>query len=330
MEDFEPKKLAILRILQILRQYSDKKHKLTQDQIAELLATEYGIKTERKAIGRNISLLRDAGYDIVTEHSGGSYIASDKFADSELHLMIDGILSSKHITAEHSRDLVERLCTLTNKYFRSNINYIFSANDWNRTDNEELFKNIDTVDTAIELGQQISFDYNKYGLDKKMHKTKTHRVSPYQMVLHNQRYYLMGFSMEGNKIIFFRIDHITNIAISAEPIKPITEIPGYEKGIDFKELSQARPYMYSDNPVPVEFIADYSIIDQIIDWFGDNAKVRRYEYDETKIKVRLKVSPEAMKLWALQYAMHVEIIEPVPLRLEILRILRQAADRYSR
>ncbi|MCR5660879.1 MAG: WYL domain-containing protein [bacterium] len=330
MEDFEPKKLAILRILQILRHYSDKKHKLTHEQVAEILAKEYGIQSERKAIGRNISLLRDAGFDIVTEHTGGSYLASDKFADSELHLIIDGILSSKHITAEHSRSLVERLCTLTNKYFRSNINYIFSANDWNKTDNKELFKNIETVDTAIELDLQITFDYNKYGLDKKMHKTRTHRVSPYQMVLHNQRYYLMGYSTEGKKIIFFRLDHITNISISDSKIKPITEIPGFEKGIDFKDLSQSRPYMYSDKPVPVEFIADYSIIDQIIDWFGDNARIRRYEYDETKIKVRLNVSPEAMKLWALQYAMHVEIIDPAPLRLEILRILKQAAERYSR
>mgnify|MGYP000713069462 CR=1 FL=1 len=58
MEGLEPKKLALIRIWQILKEYSDYDHPLTQDDIAAHLENDYGIIIERKAISRNISLLK--------------------------------------------------------------------------------------------------------------------------------------------------------------------------------------------------------------------------------------------------------------------------------
>ena len=50
MEGLEAKKLALLRILQILHKHSDLQHPLTQEKIAYYLDSEYGIVIERKAI----------------------------------------------------------------------------------------------------------------------------------------------------------------------------------------------------------------------------------------------------------------------------------------
>ena len=52
----ESKKLALLRILQILEKYSNCDHPLTQDEIVYRLDHDYGIEIERKAVGRNIEL----------------------------------------------------------------------------------------------------------------------------------------------------------------------------------------------------------------------------------------------------------------------------------
>ena len=60
----EPKKLALLRIWQILLKHSDYDHPLTQEDIIKYLESEYGIEMERKAVGKNIADLRDAGIDI--------------------------------------------------------------------------------------------------------------------------------------------------------------------------------------------------------------------------------------------------------------------------
>ena len=43
MDSFEPKKLALIRIWQILKDYSDYDHPLTQEDIAVKLENEYGI-----------------------------------------------------------------------------------------------------------------------------------------------------------------------------------------------------------------------------------------------------------------------------------------------
>ena len=186
MDALEPKKLALIRILQIFQQHSDYDHPLTQEDIAAFLEQEYGIIIERKAIGRNISLLKEAGYQIESGRNG-SYLDEREFEDSELHMLIDGVLNSKYITAKHSKDLIEKLCGLSNKYFRAHVKNVHSVNDWSKTDNQALFYNIERIDDAIEQGRQIRFDYNKYGVDKKLHRTATHRASPYQLVLHNQR-----------------------------------------------------------------------------------------------------------------------------------------------
>lgn len=122
MESFEPKKLALIRIWQILKDYSDYDHPLTQEDIAVKLENEYGIVIERKAISRNISLLKEAGVDIESRRAG-SYLERREFEDAELHMLIDGVLSSKYITAKHSKSIIERLCRLSNQYFRSNIKH---------------------------------------------------------------------------------------------------------------------------------------------------------------------------------------------------------------
>lgn len=262
MESFEPKKLALIRIWQILKEYSDCDHPLTQDDIARHLENDYGIVIERKAISRNISLLKEAGAEIESGHAG-SYLERRDFEDSELKLLIDGVLCSKYITAKHSKDLIDRLCGLSNKYFRSHVKNIHSVNDWYKTDNQALFYNIELIDTAIEEGKQIHYDYNKYGVDKKLHKSSHQYVSPYLMILHNQHYYLMAYSEYWGNMAFHRLDRITNMNISDKKATPIRNVSGYENGINYKELSSAMPYMFTDRPEHIDFIADIGIIDQL-------------------------------------------------------------------
>lgn len=328
MESFEPKKLALIRIWQILKEYSDCDHTLTQDDIAQHLVSEYGIVIERKAISRNISLLKEAGIEIESRRAG-SYLAERAFEDSELKLLIDGVLCSKHITAKHSKDLIDRLCGLSNKFFRSHVKNVYSVNEWSKTDNQALFYNIELVDIAIEQNRRIAYDYNKIGIDKKLHKSSYQVVSPYQLILHNQRYYLMAYSEFWGNMVFHRLDRITNMKISHKKATPIRSVPGYENGIDYKELSSAMPYMYSDTPEWIKLIADACIVDQIVDWFGTDVRMSTLE-DQDKVSVEIKASPNAMEHWAMQYINHVEIISPELLRNRIKEALESGLSKYKK
>ena len=230
MNSLESKKLALIRILEILRRYSDANHPLTQEEIICRLKKDYGISIERKAVSRNYSLLREAGYEINSSQKG-SYLESREFENSELKVLIDSVLSSKYITAKQSSSLIEKLSRLSNVYFKSHIKNVYSVNEWCKTDNQEVFYNIDTVNEAIDLDKKISFDYNKYGKDKKLHKSSKHVVSPYQLILQNQRYYLMGKSEKYDDISYFRLDRITNMKIENEALVKINTVKGFERGI---------------------------------------------------------------------------------------------------
>jgi len=325
MNTLEPKKLALIRILQILKKYSDYDHRLTHEDIAGFLENDYGIVIERKAISRNLSLLREAGFEIESGHSG-SYLAEREFEDSELRMLIDGVLNSKYITASHSKALIEKLCGLSNKFFRSHIKNIHSVNEWGKTDNQSLFYNIEIIDAAIAHGIPIEFDYNKYGIDKKLHKTVTHTASPYQLVLHNQRYYLMALNERWKNITFYRVDNITNMALTEHKRTPLRNVDGFEHGINYSELANSLPYMFTDKLEKITFYADEEIVDQIVDWFGKNVKIEKVD---DKLKVTVKASPNAMEFWAMQYLNYVEIIAPNELRERIKENLTNAINKYN-
>lgn len=326
MYGYEPKKLALLRILQILQKNSDCDHPLTQDEIARYLSDDYGIEIERKAIGRNLALLREAGYEIVSDRSG-SYLETREFTDAELQILIDGVLSDKYISEKYSRDLIEKLCSLSSRYFRSHIQYVHAVGEWGKTENKALFYHIELVDEAVRDGKMVEYNYNKYGIDKKLHKSSFQRVSPYQLILHNQRYYLMGYSSYWDKMVYHRMDRITDMKISDRTAVPIREVEGFADGINYNDLSVSMPYMFSDPPQMVEFIAENHITDQIVDWFGKN--VRMEAQDETHVRVTVRVSPTAMQFWAMQYAKYVAVTSPPALADQIRNNLLEAAGKYK-
>ena len=328
MSSLEPKKLALLRILQIMQKHSDYDHPLKQEDIIRLLKSEYGIEMERKAVGKNIADLRDAGIEIESRRAG-SYLASREFEDSELKLLIDGVLQSKYITARHSAQLIEKLCGLSNKYFRSHVKNVYSVNEWSKTENQAVFYNIEVIDEAIATGKRVQFYYSKYGVDAKLHRTSFQRVSPYQLILHNQRYYLMGYNDFVKRVIFQRLDHISNIKISDKPAIPLDEIEGYEGGVDFKKIATAMPYLFTDTPERIELIADKAVVDQIVDWFGRDIRMEYIPDDNKKVLVNLVASPTAMHYWALQYLNHVEVTKPESLRGRIRDSLDNGMKKYK-
>ena len=179
------KKALLLSILDILRRYSDEDHRLSQKDIVELLNRDYGMTVERKSIRRNILSLIECGYEIEyseavrmmpnrqTGEMEESYIWSDfylvrEFTDSELRLLIDGLLFSKHIPYSQCRELVEKLEGLSNNYFRARVKHIRTMPD-NTEPNKQLFYTIEILDEAITLGRQVSFQYIEYATDKRRH-----------------------------------------------------------------------------------------------------------------------------------------------------------------
>ena len=181
-------------------------------------------------------------------------------------------------------------------------------------------------DNDISLPPKAMALLSKIGADKKLHKTSEHTVSPYQFILRNQRYYLMAYNEKWQNMGFYRLDRITDMRMTRKPATAIRSVKGYESGIDYRAIATSLPYMFTDKPEYVEFLADAGIIDQIVDWFGDNARI---EQSGDRVKVGVRVSPMAMEYWAMQYLNAVEILSPASLRSRILANLEAAREKYN-
>lgn len=93
--------------------------------------------------------------------------------DGELRLLIDSLLFSAHVPYSQCKELVGKLERLSNSYFRSRIKHIARMLE-DKTDNRQIFLNIELLNEAISKKRKISFHYLEYGMDKKLH----HRARP--------------------------------------------------------------------------------------------------------------------------------------------------------
>ena len=228
MSDIHPKKLVILYILDILQKYTDEEHRLSQKEIQNILKREYEMTVDRKAVKRNLLNLIEyesnieyrevSRKDIFRKKDSVSYKGTSDFADKEiseddllwtdfylkqkftneeLRLLIDSLLFSKHIPYSQAKELIKKLESLSNIYFKSCSQYIYPL-PVERTDNKQVFYNIAILDDAIRKKKKVLFEYAEYHTDKKMHLKKRedgsvreYIITPYQMAVQEGKYYLI-------------------------------------------------------------------------------------------------------------------------------------------
>lgn len=322
----QAKKMLIINILDILKRYTDEDHRLSQREILDILDREYDMKADRKAVKRNLMNLIDFGYHI--EYSEATrmnkageeeslytdwYLEKD-FSDGELRILIDSLLFSKHIPYNQCKELIGKLEKLSSCYFQSRVKYIHTIPNDN-LENRQLFYTIEVLDQAIAKGRQVSFRYNEFGIDKKMHprkngegKVREYVINPYQMAAVNGYYYLICNYDKYDNISNYRLDRITEIKMLNTPVKPMKKVKGLENGLDLPKHMAEHIYMFSGESAPVRFRAKKYLIGEIIDWFGSD--VQFLTETEEEVTVRVVVNLEAMRKWALQYGVHVKVISP--------------------
>ena len=331
VETFEPKKLFILRILQVLEEFSDCNHRLRQSDIISLLKLQYDIECERKAVARNIAFLQQAGYDIVTDKDG-VYLASRKFEPSELRFLIDSVLSNRNICKSHTKDLIAKLTAEGNKYFKSYAKHVVNLDDWQKDNNCEYFYNIETICEAIELNRKISFSYNYFDADKRKQKHKAERstISPYRLFLKHGHYYLACNYDKYDNLAFIRLDRMSDVTLSEKSAKPPETVDNYELYNSLGKLDTYFPYMYVDKPVRIEFITANGtthMIDNVLDTFGRNADIT--DMGDGNYKFSLMASPAGMRFWLLQHGKYVKLLSPQSLVEQIKSDINEMKKLYS-
>lgn len=321
------KKMLNMLILEILKNYTDADHRLTQQEIIDLLKLNYGTECDRRSIRNNIRSLKDMGYEIATER--GCYLAERDFDDAELRMLIDSVLFSKNLSGVQAKRLIEKLKGFGNRYFHAKVSHVSNLPELFHSDNKQVMIALDTLNDAIEEKRKVSFIYNRYGTDFKLHprRDEPYIVNPYQMVANNGRYYLIGNYDKYDDLSHYRIDRITSVTVLSEPVKPRKKVKEFAKGWTLPKHMTEHIYMYSGDSVTVKFIAGMDLMDELIDWFGRDFHIE--EETNGKMMVTLKCNERAMKYWALQYGEYIEIKAPQSLREAVKASVLDMAKKYA-
>ncbi len=322
--------MSVLCILEILKEFSDENHPMTQTEIIEKIYSTYGLELERKSIGANIDSLIDFGFDIVKTDKG-SYLGQREFEPSEVSFLIDAVFSSRSIDSKNSKQLAEKLSGFLSKNQRKKYKYICKADEIVRSNNKQLFYTIDILNEAIEKGKKVEFNYNRFYFDQATREKKNQKqyiINPYFLINNQGKYYLVCNHDYYNEIANYKVELISNIKILDQDVKPVTKLKGCEKGVDMAKYANENIYMFHNKTVNAtlkienEYSAEY-----VVEWFGKNA--RFYQRDGV-VYADVSANEQALIYWCLQYGETIQLIEPLETRNEIKNKIKAIAEKYDK
>lgn len=351
MTDMQPKKMIILDVLDIMRKHTDEDHRLSQQQIQNLMEKEYGMKVDRKTVRRNLSKLIEFGFPIKYRgcefeskeiirngRHGKETILTDwyyvhEFMNGELRLLIDNVLLTDGLSKKDRIGLIRRLEELSSKYFHSEISKI-DMDIYGKCENREIIMTLEHIGSAISDGKQISFHYCDCGIDGNLKyrfdsngKKKQYTVNPYQLISQNGHSYLICNLPQYDDLTHFRIDRIKDCVPLDTPLKSLRMLKGFETGIKLSEYIKAHPNLWSGEPVHITFQCKKYMMNDIVDSFGTNLRIE--ELPDDMMKVYVQASESSMLHWAIQFADAVEVLSPQSLREQIAETLRNALRKYE-
>lgn len=308
------KKLLIIYIYEILKEYSDENHLLTQQDIIKLIKQIYDMDCERKSVGNNIDFLIDLGFDIIKVPHKGCYLGERVLEPSEVSFIIDSLFSNKSISGKQAKELSTKLSNLLSKYQRKRYHYIYKAEQVNRTNNKELFYNIEIIQEAIEKNKKISFNYVRSYYSEE-NTLKTYIINPYFLINSQGRYYLVcNFDYYG-EIANYKVDFIKNIKILDDERKTLNNLKRCENGIDISKYINEHIYLFGDKTVNATLkLSDENVITYVVEWFGENAKIYK---KENTFFADITSNEKALVYWCLQYGESVELLSPIETRNKI-------------
>lgn len=331
MEGEGKQKLKLLYLLDILEKESDDEHKLTMKAIIEKLESR-GIKAERKSIIRDLKLLMDYGFDIVSfgDNREGYFMASRKFSVSELRLLMDAVLSARFISLKQSKELILKLKTLTSESFAKKLENQLYIDERIKTPNNYVCENVDMINEAISKNKKIAFQYFGYSLDKQLTVLKEGREyfrSPYSLAWYDDKYYMICGDDYFNDLGHFRVDRMRHIRILEEARRSFKEVSEYKNGFDTADYVNSVFNMFTGKEEIVRIKFKKELINVVIEKFGEGVSLKKLDERHFEIRAAVKVS-EGFFSWVLQFGPKAEVLYPEEVRKEMKKLVGEMYGLY--
>ena len=248
--------------------------------------------------------IKDDFNRIIHNHSDrkkGYYAMPLTYDFSDVQLIAECIYASKFISEKEEKRLIGVVADLLNKHQKEKIIHDTFAVGRVKTNNKEVLSNILWINEAMSTkidGEahtpcKISFSYLTHGvgqIEKLVPRKRKYVVSPYQLMITDNNYYLLCYDDKYESIRTYRVDRMSNVqCLDDEPREGKEE---FEK-IDLKTYNQRHFSMFSGERKEVEMVFTNNLLDTVLDKLGTR-RVFYTKADEEHFRVNaiVEVSPQ--------------------------------------
>lgn len=330
---------------------------LTQTQIQHFVEKDFDMKTQRKAIGKNLENLFNAGnmdqslgfqleflgrerrkkskaassdgLDDESQilHVGWRVVEDAGFETSEIRMLIDSVIASSVIPQSQIKQLVQRLAALAPETI---VVPSVEREGHTRAVNNQFFLNVEILNEAILRHKTTRFFLGTFGKDGKIHKKRIdgtireYEATPIQLLISNGHYYVLVVFPKSEEIYKFRIDLLLDIEITEDlDIDANSERPS----VDILKYRSHHSYMMSGKVTKIVLRIQKTSLHTLYEQFGP--RLYFFNEDENTIEVEFQSDPDSVFFWALQYCQSVEVLSPQKLRDDLRRTGRSIVKKYS-
>ena len=324
MPKSDNQKVKILYIWDYLQKNSHEENPVRASELIKML-DGHNIRCDRKTVYSDIAALQDYGVDIISVpgKNGGYYIASRNFELPELKLLIDAVQSSRYLTEKKSRELIEKLCAQCNEQDGKLLKRTVLVSGRVKSMNETIYYNVDSIQEAITQNRQITFRYFDWDLgQKRRYREKEYIASPYGLCQDNENCYLLALS-ERHGVTSYRVDRMSDIGLLNTSRIPCPELTGKALHDHANRLFQ----MYSGDAVDVKLRFHRSLINVVIDRFGQDTMLIPDGDEHFNFTVKVAVSPMFLS-WVIGFGDKAKILYPQSVVDQCRNLCRQAMSQY--
>ncbi len=324
----QSKKMLPFDVLEILQQYTDENHRLSQREIEKILADRYDMSVDRRSIKRSLMDLIEMGCEIqyseinrtVRDKNSGEaeeqtiltdFYIEREFTDCEIRLLIDELIDTKSVTALHKKQLISKLERLSSVSFRKKNRTAGIVDPANS--NSHLFYILDILEEAIMSSSKVSLQYKsfKVGNNGRVEaECETVIVTPHDMKIINGDY-LLQCSKDDETEVMLKIALISDALI-------VNEMSNTKRKERINNIK---------NKHTVTFLTYEDILPALVEEFGQ--KSIRVESCGEKIIVNIRMEEKQAVKFGIEYADSVTILSPENIRLNVMERLQNGICRYK-
>ncbi len=314
MAGVQKSKLKLLYLVDILRKKTDENNYLAATEICDELS-QLDIPAERKSIYNDIDILREYGFDIIhtgSKNRGGYFLGAREFELAEIRLLSDAVQAANFISQKKTNQLVEKIESFASEKQAKILHSQVYVDNRPKCKNEEIYYTISLLDEAISAKVKVSFTYTKRRITEEFKTAKEEKnftVSPYALIWSDDHYYLVCNNEKYNNLMHLRIDKIKHLEKTNLPARHFSEVSDYKNHFDSADYASKLFNMYSGEPKPVEFICNNDTLEPMLDRFGENVKIQKFDDDHFILRTNV-ASSEGLVSWIVQFGGRVKVKSP--------------------